>query len=150
MADGVYDEFRNGILGNGAHGQPDLDTNDIRVGMRDTGTTAINLSTQVDIADVTSAWVAHSGGDTPISIALTSPTVGTAGTGAFDHADLTISALTGATVEVIDYADYQSAVVGTSPLMWAIDSWTGLPLTPNGGDVILAPHTNGVFSIAGA
>lgn len=143
MADGVYDEFRNGILGNGTHAQPDLDTNDIRVGLRDEGVTAINLTTQVDLADVTSAHV-------DVTDALAGKTVGTAGTGAFDHTDETITAVSGATVESLDYFDYATATDATSPLMWNIDGWTGLPLTPNGGDVILAPAAGGVFSIAGA
>jgi len=147
MADACYDEFRNGILGNGTHAQPDLDTNDIRVGLRDEGVTAVNLSTNVDIADVTSSWVAHGGGDTPLSTVLASLTVGSAGVGAFDHADETLTAVTGNQFESIDYVDYATAVDATSPLLWNIDGWTGLPLTPNGGDVILAPAAGGVFQI---
>lgn len=140
MADAFYEEYRNGMLGNGTHAQPDLDTNDIRVGLRDEGVTAINLATQIDLADVTSA---HVGSDT----ALASLTVGTAGVGAFDHADETYPTLSGATVESLDYYDYQTAVDATSPLIANIDSWTGLPLTPNGGDVILAPAAGGVLQI---
>jgi hypothetical protein len=140
MADACYDEFRDGILGNGTHAQPDLDTNDIRVGLRDEGVTAVNLSTQIDLADVSSAHVDSSD-------ALASKTVGTAGVGAFDHADETISAVSGATVESLDYYDFATATNSTSPLLWNLDSWTGLPLTPNGGDVILAPAAGGVFQI---
>jgi hypothetical protein len=143
MADAFYDEGRNGMLGGGVHAQPDLDTNDIRVGLRDEGVTAINLATQIDLADVTSA---HVGTDT----ALAGLTVGTAGVGAFDHSDETYPNLSGATVESLDYYDFQTAVDATSPLIVNIDSWTGLPLTPNGGDVILAPHVNGVFVIPAA
>lgn len=143
MADAFYDEGRNGMLGGGVHAQPDLNTNDIRVGLRDEGTTAINLTTQVDVADVRSALV---GSDT----ALASLTVGSAGVGAFDHADETYSSLSGATVESLDYFDYQTAVDATSPLICNLDSWTGLPLTPNGGDVILAPAAGGVFQIPAA
>ena len=140
MADAFYEEYRNGMLGNGAHAQPDLDTNDIRVGLRDEGVTAINLATQVDLADVTSA---HVGVDT----ALASLTVGTAGVGAFDHADETYPSLSGATVESLDYYDFQTAVDATSPLIANIDGWAGLPFTPNGGDAILAPAVGGVFQI---
>lgn len=140
MADTWYDEGRNGILGNGTHAQPDLDTNDIRIGLRDEGVTAVNVSTQVDLADVSSAHVDSSD-------ALASKTVGTVGVGVFDHADETITAVSGATVESLDYYDYQSAVATTSPLLWNIDGWTGLPLTPNGGDVVLAPAAGGVYSL---
>lgn len=140
MADAFYEEFRNGILGGGTHAQPDMNGNDIRVALRDEGVTAINLATQIDAADVRTSWV---GTDT----ALASLTVGSSATGAFDHADETYPTLSGATVESLDYFDYQTAVDATSPLIANLDSWTGLPLTPNGGDVILAPHANGVFQI---
>ncbi len=140
MADAFYEEFRDGGWGNGVHAQPDLDTNDIRVGLRDEGTTAINLATQIDVADVRSALV---GSDT----ALASLTLGSAGVGAFDHADETYPSLSGATVESLDYFDFQSAVDSTSPMIANIDGWTGLPFTPNGGDAILAPAAGGVFQI---
>ncbi|KKL22937.1 hypothetical protein LCGC14_2430390 [marine sediment metagenome] len=140
MADAFYEEYRNGMLGGGVHAQPDMDTNDIRVGLRDEGTTALNLATQIDLADVESA---HVGVDT----ALASLTVGSAGVGAFDHADETYPTLSGATVESLDYYDFQTASAATSPLIANIDGWTGLPFTPNGGDAILAPAAGGVFQI---
>lgn len=140
MADAFYEEGRNGMFGGGVHAQPDLTANDIRVGLRDEGTTSINLATQIDLADVTSA---HVGTDT----ALASLTVGSAGVGAFDHADETYPSLSGATVESLDYYDFATAVDATSPLIANIDGWTGLPFTPNGGDAILAPAAGGVFQI---
>ena len=140
MADAFYEEGRNGMFGGGVHAQPDLTANDIRVGLRDEGTTAINLATQIDAADIRSALV---GSDT----ALASLTVGSAGVGAFDHADETYPALSGATVESLDYFDFQSASDATSPMIANIDGWTGLPFTPNGGDAILAPAAGGVFQI---
>ena len=140
MADAFYEEYRNGMLGGGVHAQPDMNGNDIRVGLRDEGTTALNLATQIDVADVRSALV---GTDT----ALAGLTVGSAGVGAFDHDDETYPSLSGATVESLDYFDFQTGVDATSPMIANLDSWTGLPLTPNGGDVILAPAAGGVFQI---
>lgn len=140
MPDAFYDEGRNNFFGGGVHANTDLNTNDIRVGLRDEGTTAINLVTQIDAADVRTAFV---GSDT----ALAGLTVGVAGVGAFDHADETYPGLSGATVESLDYFDFQSTVDATSPLLANLDSWTGLPFTPNSGDVILAPAAGGVFQI---
>lgn len=140
MADAFYEEFRNGMFGGGVHAQPALTTNDVRVALRDEGTTAINLATQIDLADVSTAHVATSG-------ALTSPTVGSAGVGAFDHADVTFSAVSGASVESLDYYDFQTAVGTTSPMICNIDTATGLPVTPNGGDITWAPAAGGVFQI---
>ncbi len=139
MADAFYDEFRNGILGNGTHAQPDMDTNDIRCALRDEGTTALNLTTQVDLADVSTAHVATSG-------ALTD-TVGSAGVGAYDHSLVTFSSVTGNDCESIDYYDFQTAVNTTSPMIANIDSATGLPVTPNGGDITWDPAAGGVFQL---
>lgn len=140
MADAFYEEYRNGMLGGGVHAQPDLNSNDIRVGLRDEGVTAINLAAHQDLADIASSLVgAHT--------ALAGLTVGVAGVGAFDHDDETYPTLSGATVESLDYFDFQTGVAATSPLIANLDSWTGLPLTPNGGDVILAPAAGGVFQI---
>jgi hypothetical protein len=140
MADAFYEEFRNGMFGGGVHAQPDLTANDIRVGLRDEDTTAVNLTTQIDLADVVAA---HVGVDT----ALANLEVGVAGVGAFNHDDETYPSLSGATVESLDYYDFESTVDATSPLLANLDSWTGLPFTPNGGDAILAPAAGGVFQI---
>lgn len=140
MADAFYEEFRNGMFGGGTHAQPDLTTAAIKVLLRDEGTTALNLATQVDLADISSAGV---GTDQVCG----SPTVGSAAVGAFDHADLTWTAVTGASVESLDYYDYATATAATSPLICNIDSATGLPVTPNGGDITWAPAAGGVFQI---
>lgn len=63
--------------------------------------------------------------------------------GVFDAADITITAVTGATVEaVIVYVD--TGVASTSRLLCYID---GLSLTPNGGDVTIQWNASGIFSI---
>lgn len=141
MPDGVYDDARNNILGNGTHGQTDWDTDNLRVGLRDEGVTALNLTTQIDLADVSAAHV-------DLTANLTG-TVGVAGVGAYDHTDETIVTVSGATVESLDYYE-ETGIAATSPLLLNIDTWTGLPLTPNGGDVTLAPAAGGVFQISGA
>ena len=61
MADAFYQEFPNAILGAPTHSAIDLNSDNIKVALRDEGTTAINLATQVDLADVSSAHVATSG-----------------------------------------------------------------------------------------
>lgn len=142
MANAVYNDARNNILGNGVHGQTDWDTDALRFILRDEGADALNLA-DVDLADITTtARIAESAN-------LTSKTVGVVADGTFDHADETLSAVSGASVESIDYFE-ETGVDGTSPLLLNLDSWTGLPLTPNGADVIVAPHANGVFQITGA
>lgn len=139
MADGFYVEFRNSILGAPTHSVPDLNTDTINVALRDEGVTAINLVTHVDLADISSSLVGT-------AQTVTSPTVGVVSAGTFDHANSTWTAVSGASVESLDYYK-DSGVAATSPLICNIDSATGLPVTPNGGDITWTPSASGVFQI---
>jgi hypothetical protein len=66
--------------------------------------------------------------------------------GAFDAADVTFSAVTGDVSEaLIIYKD--TGVAATSPLIAYIDTATGLPVTPNGGDIVVTWHASGIFSL---
>lgn len=67
--------------------------------------------------------------------------------GVFDGADVTFTAVTGSSVEaLIIYIDTGTA--GTSPLVAYIDtSVTGLPVTPNGGDISITWNASGIFSL---
>lgn len=141
MADAFYDNYRNLLVGNGTHTLPDLDTDDIRCGLRDEDTTALNLSTQIDEADVDTAHVAQSAAGVTATAGAGGPS-----TGSFDFADHTLSGVSGASVESIDIY-YHTGTNTTSPLICNLDSWTNLPFTPNGGDVILQPNASGVFVI---
>ena len=77
--------------------------------------------------------------------------IGTAGTlgsktvtsGVFDAADITYSSVTGATVEaIIIYKDTGNAA--TSNLIAYIDTASsGLPVTPNGGDITVTWDSGG-------
>ena len=137
MADASYVEFRNAILGAPTHSAIDLNTDTFRIGLRDEGTTAINLTTQVDLADVVSAHVAESGN-------LAGLTVGVVAAGVFDHDNVTFTAVSGASVESLDYFK-ETGTDSTSPPLWNIDSATGLPVTPNGGDITWTPSASGVY-----
>jgi hypothetical protein len=63
-------------------------------------------------------------------------TAKTATGGACDAADVTFTAVSGASVEaILIWSD--SGTPSTSPLIAWIDTATGLPITPNGGDIIV-------------
>jgi len=87
-------------------------------------------------------------GDIPVSSRVTSPvtlvgksTVG----GAADAADITFTSVSGATINaIVIYSD--TGTESTSPLIAYIDTATGLPITPNGGDIIVT-WDNGVNKI---
>ena len=121
MANALYDMGREGFLG----GDIDWDANTIKV-------------TLVDAADYTKDLAAHdfynditAGGRVATSGALASKTK-TAGVA--DAADVTLSAVSGDQSEqLVVWAD--SGVESTSRLILNIDTATGLPVTPNGGNI---------------
>jgi hypothetical protein len=67
--------------------------------------------------------------------------------GVFDGADVTFTSVTGNSVEaLIIYVD--TGVAGTSPLVAYIDtSVTGLPVTPNGGNIAITWNASGIFAL---
>jgi hypothetical protein len=67
--------------------------------------------------------------------------------GVFDGADVTFTTVTGASVEaLIIYVDTGTAA--TSPLVAYIDSSvTGLPVTPNGGNISITWNASGIFAL---
>jgi hypothetical protein len=137
VADAFYDQYRNSISGLQVHTFADLDTDDIRIVMYDEGADALNLADQ-DLADIASA------ARISVSSAITSVTIGTIAVGTFDHADVTFTSVTGASVESLTYYKH-TGTDSTSPLIANIDSATGLPFTPSGGNVIWVPNASGVW-----
>lgn len=140
MADAFYTDFPNAMLGNPVHSVVDLDTDDIRVILRDEGADALNLADQ-DLADIIA------GARIAVSANLSSKTVGTVAAGVFDHADEVFSSVTGASIESLDYYKH-TGTESTSPTMFNLDSATGLPLTPNGGDITWSPAAGGVLDVS--
>ncbi len=123
MANALYDGGREGFL----DGTCDWDTNDVRSILIDEADDTINLATDVNLSDRAAlSRVATSG-------AMTSKTV-TAGVA--DAADVTLSAVTGDQAESIDIYKH-TGTESTSRLICNIDTATGLPVTPNGGDITI-------------
>ena len=123
MANALYDGGREGFL----DGSIDWDTDTIKAVLVDSGAYTPNLATDRNLSDIPGgARIATSG-------ALASKTV-TAGVA--DAADVTLTAVTGVQSEYIAiYKDTGTA--STSRLICLIDTATGLPVTPNGGDIII-------------
>ena len=70
-------------------------------------------------------------GITPITLGSKTSTLGV-----LDAADITFSAVSGSAIgAIILYKDTGSAA--SSPLILYLDTATGLPITPNGGDIIV-------------
>jgi hypothetical protein len=86
----------------------------------------------------------------PTSVAAAPPTLGTKTyvNGVFDAADITFTAVTlGVNCEaLIIYSDTGTAA--TSPLIAYLDTGiTGMPVTPNGGDITVVWNASGIFAL---
>jgi hypothetical protein len=67
--------------------------------------------------------------------------------GTFDAADITFTAVSGATVEAI-VLFLDTGTASADKLICYIDSASsGLPVTPNGGDINVAWNASGIFSL---
>lgn len=132
MASVLYAKGKAHLLGLST--KVDLVADDIKVALIDTGTETFGSSDEF-LSDITSGGVVATSGN------LSSKTV-TSGT--FDAADITITAVTGSTVEaVILYKD--TGTDSTSPLI----AWFDLAsaFTPNGSDATVTFNASGLFAI---
>lgn len=123
MANALFDNARARYL----EGLNNWLTDTIKVVAIDTGNYSVNLATHTTMADVSGTGrIATSG-------ALTNKAITG---GAADADDVTLSSVTGNSIEaIIIYSD--GGTDSTSFLIAYLDTATGLPITPNGGDIIL-------------
>jgi hypothetical protein len=140
MANFVHDSFRNGILGEHAT-RVDLDTDTIGMIFID-ATDDIPLVTDDFFDDLTG---------TPVPLFASAPSLAsiTIGSpqaeGVFDAADLVFTSLTGDECEwLVMFKD--TGTEGTSDMICAWDTLTGLPLTPNGADVTVVMASGGILT----
>lgn len=131
MASALYPKFKESMLSQNP--SVDLDTDTIKVALVDTGT--YTYSTAHQYYSSVSGVVG-----TPQTLGSKSVT-----DGVFDAADVTFTAVSGASVEaLVVYKDTGSAA--TSPLIAYID---GISVTPNGGDITVAwdNGSNKIFAL---
>ena len=123
MANALYDLGREAFLEGGIAWL----TDNIKLVLVDAADYTVNLATDDFLDDVPSAArVATSG-----NFATKTSTAGVA-----DAADVTLSAVSGDQSEaLVIYRD--SGAEGTSELIAYIDTATGLPVTPSGGDITI-------------
>ncbi len=137
MANTLYDFARQRFL----EAQINWMTDTIKVILVDTGAYTPQTSVHQYLSDISgSARIAG-----PVTLTAKA-TVG----GAADGADVTFTSVSGPSIEaIVIYVD--TGTESTSPLIAYIDTATGLPITPNGGDI--APRSviaanNGAFQAA--
>ena len=134
MANALYPKWKEQLLQFTANNN--LSAGTVKVALIDTGTYTYSSSDQF----WSSASAASVG--TPQTIGSKTFT-----NGVFDGADVTFPSVTGASVEaLILYIDTGSAA--TSPLVAYIDTGvTGLPVTPNGGNIDTQWNASGIFAL---
>lgn len=121
MANALYDFGRESFLA----GNLDWDADTIELMFIDEGVDVPNLSTDQHHSDRTAGAIIATSG----AFASKTTTGGVA-----DAADVTVSAVTGAQFESVDIMQW-TGTSATSILIANIDTATGLPCTPNGGDI---------------
>lgn len=125
MANTLYDKARQRFL----EGQFNWMTDTIQAVLVDTANYTPNFSGHEFYQDITPAARIGLG---PVTLSTGKSTAG----GAADANDITFTTVSGPSVEAIVLFKW-TGDPATSPLIAYIDTGTGLPITPNGGDIIV-------------
>lgn len=143
MANQLFDAFKGKLLGIDAYSAltaPDLvgtGVATIRASLIDTGTFNPNPTSHTNYSQVSGVVASGS---------LASPTCSISGsTATFDASDLVLSSVTGSSAEEL-ILDNDVATDAASLLIAHWDSASGLPVTPNGGDITITWSVSGIFS----
>lgn len=123
MANALYDKGREKFL----RGELSWHNDTIKAILVDAADYTVNLATHEFLSDI------PSGARVSTSAAFASKTT-TAGVADADN--ITLSAVTGDPSEIVVLIK-DTGSAATSPLIAYLDSATGLPVTPNGGDITI-------------
>lgn len=133
MANAIYPLYKQALLDAAAN--VDLNDSTVKVALIDTGTYTYNSAHEFysSVSGVVG---------TPQTINNTTVT-----NGLFDGDNVTYTSVTGNSAEaLLIYIDTGSAA--TSRLVaWIDTSVTGLPVTPNGGDITITWNASGIFQL---
>lgn len=146
MTTGLYQKYRDMLLNPGTLGTTsgtavDWADDNIKVVLVDAGAYTVNLNTDGFLSDIAG------GARIATSANLASKTTSTGAAGSFiggiaDAADFTFTAVSGVPCEaLVIYKDTGTA--STSVLIAYIEAATGLPVTPNGGDITVSWDNTG-------
>jgi hypothetical protein len=139
MANGLFASYRTGVLNASV---PNVDTATIKAMFLDNADDTAVLASDNFLDDILSAARVPALGSCPT---LANTTTGTVGAGIFDADNTTFTALSGDPSEqLIIFEDSGSEATSDLLAMW--DTATGLPLTPNGGDVVVTWAAGGIYT----
>jgi hypothetical protein len=134
MSNSLYDYGRQGFL----EGTIDWDTDTIKIALVATAY-SVNLATHEFWSDVNTNVVG-----TPATLASKTVTAGVA-----NAAGVTFNSVTGTQVSYLVIYKDTGGAANTNRLIAYIDTGTGLPVTPNGGDIIIVfdSGSNKIFKL---
>ncbi len=132
----LFDSYAESCLGTDVHSRIVLASDNIKFVCTDHTDITPLKATHEDLDDIDVDIIATSANLSNISIT----------NGAFDHDDETLAAVSGDQFESVNYYK-DSGTPSTSPLIVSIDSGTGLPFTPSGGDIDVRPNSSGVYAL---
>lgn len=138
MANAIYPKFKQSLLAGDANSDLDNDTatDGVYVALVDTGTYTYSAAHQF-YSDLT--------GVVGTDQRITGPTV-TSGT--LDGSDLTYTSVSGNSVEALVIYRKNAGANTTWRLVAYIDTGvTGLPVTPNGGNITVTWNASGIFTL---
>jgi hypothetical protein len=136
MARAIYPKYKEAILSGGSN--TNLVSGDVKLFLVDTGIYTYSAAHEF-LSDVT--------GVVATAIALAGTKSVTNGNFKTTTAAQTFTAVSGNSAEAIIYY-VNTGSAATSRLVYYDDAATGLPVTPNGGDItVTVDTTNGIFTI---
>lgn len=140
MANAIYPKWKAALLQNSA--DSDLDgsgSTGVYAVLYDVGAGGAYDAADEFYSDVSAGFVG-----TPVEIGATKSYT----SGIFDGADVTWTSVSGAQCEAIVIYRQNAGANTTWRLVAYIDtSVTGLPVTPNGGNISVAWHATGIFAL---
>lgn len=143
MANSLFQAFKGIQLGDAAYSgftKVSFESDTLKVILIDSADDTIAVNTDEDLNDVAGGAIVATGTLASVTAVSSSNTV------TIDAADTTLSAVTGDQSEqVIIYRDSGSGA--TSQLIAFFDTFaSGMPVTPNGGDIVLSYNASGIFA----
>lgn len=138
MANAIYPLYKQSLLAGDANADLDNDTSTdgVYVALVDTGTYTYNASHQ---------FYSSLSGVVGTDQRITAPTVTN---GLLDGGDVTFTAVSGNSVEALVLYRKNSGANTTWRLVAYIDTGvTGLPVTPNGGDITITWNASGIMQL---
>lgn len=144
MANALFTIYRNNMLGIDTYANVELDADTIKPMFVDHADDVPAPTTDNDISFILSAARVPAIASCP---ALASKTLGVVAAGAFDSADPTFTSLSGDQSESL-IVFFDTGTESTSILLAFYDTFTsGMPITPNGGNVQVVVNASGWWQI---